>query len=168
MRRKIFTYPSLAELRQHRKGVENAESFSTLVFMRLSLSPSVGMREMWGFVKDFQKIKMSKTLRHFKGRSASTDTVSLQGEDTESLPADPIPEPTISEDPHLFTLLLFIGNQFADIHERVRKCVTYSYLRYLGAEKFCSLFLWRRPVSSFCFGAVRTSLSLVGISVTVG
>lgn len=89
--------------------------------MRLAVAPSLGIREMWGIVKDFQKVKKSKVLQKMKAQDMSSETISVPLDTPSDSTASLATGPPISEDTDLLKVALFICDQIADFHERAIK-----------------------------------------------
>ncbi|KAJ4486111.1 hypothetical protein J3R30DRAFT_3444125 [Lentinula aciculospora] len=126
LRRKIFMYPTVAELKQRRKQVDKANELSEEISIRLSAT-SFGLKEMWRISRIFTKPKKSKAA---KSRLAPD-------------PSDPdVDDPTVLDDTKetqketdVKRAVLQVMNDIADLHERIQ-----------------NIFIWRRPASSKVYG----------------
>lgn len=131
MRRKILVYPTLEELRTHRRWEDQADSFSKRLVMRLTTSPAEGVKSLWRGIRrkmNKQAEDNSKSL-DISGQTAtssivpdifvedSTEDVDATGVRTEDVPL---------ADSHLAAPLLDVANGLADVHERIRKYVSYE------------------------------------------
>ncbi|KAJ7783774.1 hypothetical protein DFH07DRAFT_873983 [Mycena maculata] len=148
-RRKIFSFPNLAELRAHRQEIDRANEFGQEMTTRFSASSSFGMKELWRLFKVFNKSKKTKVKKLAKEK---TNQVAPK----ESTVDDHDPEQDMStvldsEDPKENSResdLKRAGVQnlaeIADLHERVK-----------------NIFIWRRPASSRIYGMVLTLLFMI-------
>lgn len=172
IRRKIFPYPTLAELREHRSEISRANEFGDQISARLSAS-SFGVKEMWRLFKVFNKTTKNK-VKHSakekvkeKGHAHSRSLGDLQKEDVVSEPEDA----TVLDDTHdtqevrdMKRSGLHVLNELADLHERIKKCVVpMKFIVITKLMETCSIFIWRHPSSSRTYGTVR--IFKLGISL---
>lgn len=121
LQRRLFSYPSLEELRRHRTEVKNADEFGAQVVKRLSATSSNNMTEVWRLMRmldhtrKYRLKKLKEKAKEVKDRIASTE-----GQSEEDL--------TVLEDPDeakevqdLKQLGLFVLDEIVDVHERVQK-----------------------------------------------
>ncbi|TFK41171.1 hypothetical protein BDQ12DRAFT_679017 [Crucibulum laeve] len=134
-RRKLFPYPTLNELREHRQEIIRANEFGEQVSARLDTTSTFGMKEMWRLFKLFNKSKKNKVKAFAKdtGRDQATEGLETD-EDDGALHEDTTVLENASdgkEATDLKRVALHSMNEVADLHERVR-----------------NIFIWRRPASS--------------------
>ncbi|KAL7285329.1 hypothetical protein ACG7TL_000424 [Trametes sanguinea] len=130
IRRKVYPYPSLDELRAHRIRIDRSQTFGSTLSARLAASPSIGVRDMWDLFKDHRRArKLKKEKSHKHGGSASeekveaSDTASVHSVATERPEENdegPTEEVDVKEE-DLKRLGLSILNEVADLLERVKK-----------------------------------------------
>lgn len=131
IRRKIFSYPTVRELRERRAEVARASVFGDEVQARLMPSSPFGLTELWRIFKVFNKPKVDKAKdvikesSNAKGKGKYKDSTSP--EKTDSQPTREAP--TVldgSEESSLDTdskrAILQSMAEIADLHERVKKC----------------------------------------------
>ena len=124
LRRRIFPYPSLQDLREHRAEILAAEEFGDQVSARLSASSS-GMTEIWRIVKIFDNSKKSK-VKKFKEKLKSSESLS-ENLGTDGEEATVLDDPEDCEgDKDVKRAILHILDDIADMHERVRKYASLS------------------------------------------
>jgi GRAM domain-containing protein 4 len=116
VRRRIFPYPTLVELRQRRSEVAKAEEFGEGITARLTKTSNFGVRDAWKVVQNFRSLSdLNLSMGKQEDSASSPD---------DSSPAIGMTEATLSETPseqHLLMLALMLLNAIADAHERVRK-----------------------------------------------
>ncbi|KIM48214.1 hypothetical protein M413DRAFT_22743 [Hebeloma cylindrosporum] len=131
VRRRLFPYPSLADLRQHRQEIIHADAFGQQVSARFSASSS-GVKETWHLFKLLDRTWRSRA-------KASTKEKGKGKELSDEIPSDTAQEqgPAVHGDADdgdaqdLKRISLQVMEDIADIHERI-----------------CNIFIWRRPASS--------------------
>ncbi|KAJ7169911.1 hypothetical protein C8R46DRAFT_1090503 [Mycena filopes] len=147
-RRRIFSYPTLAQLRAHRQEIERANEFGQDISTRFSASSSLGLKEMWRIFKVFNKPKAAKVkkLAKDKTRSAPQDPLSddLGSEPEMATVLDSDGTKDISNENDFKRALVQTLAEIADLHERVK-----------------NIFIWRRPASSKIYGTVLVFLCLL-------
>ncbi|KAJ3857779.1 hypothetical protein EV368DRAFT_29378 [Lentinula lateritia] len=123
IRRKIFTYPTLMELKQRRKQVDKANELGEEISLRLSTS-SFGLKEIWRISRIFTKSNKNKS------------NIGLEN------PNDGVDDPTVldntkesQKETDVKRAVLLAMNDVADLHERIK-----------------NIFIWRRPASSKVYG----------------
>ncbi|KAL1741867.1 hypothetical protein HDZ31DRAFT_84537 [Schizophyllum fasciatum] len=162
-RRRIFPYPTLAELREHRQEIQRADMFSAEVSKSLSASSRSGVREVWRIFRVYNKTrkellksksqgKQSEDTKDHHGHSRNRSVTDLLGEVSGRTSGGAAPEeveqPGIidgedqdtnesPEEQDLKRLGLHILSEIADLHERVK-----------------NIFIWRRPEASYRYGAM--------------
>lgn len=149
VRRKLFAYPTLSELRQRRREVGRARAFAKEVETRLAAPPTIAMNELWRFLKlaAVTRLTAYKTKKSF---DAGGDTLSPE-QDVKEIQVEPEQTTTVLEKESeeeevedIKSTVIFIMDQVSDTHERIR-----------------NLFLWRRPQASWLFILVLAALFLV-------
>jgi hypothetical protein len=114
IRRRLYPYPTLAQLRERRKEIAKAEEFGEGLSSRLTKTSKFGVRDAWKIFQDFR----------------STSGMNLGPEHPEVLSAEdsvfeiPTVEALLEDTPSEQTLLMLVLvmlNAVADLHERVRK-----------------------------------------------
>jgi hypothetical protein len=152
-RRKIFSYPTLHELKKRRKEVARANVFGDAIQARLTPSSPFGLTELWRLFKVFNKPKVDRAKGAGKDEGKSRNETS-NPESSEIGKGDPIDQagetPTVLDDYRdsrensSKRVILQILGDVADLHERVT-----------------NIFIWRRPESSYKYGGVLLFLFLV-------
>ncbi|KAI9063089.1 hypothetical protein FKP32DRAFT_1652201 [Trametes sanguinea] len=155
IRRKVYPYPSLAELRAYRSRIDRSQTFGTTLSARLAASPSIGVRDMWDLFKDYRrarKLKKGKSHKHggsvSEDKTEASDTASVHSVATERPEENhegPAEEVDVKEE-DLKRLGLFMLNEVADLLERVK-----------------NIFLWRNPSASVFYGAVLFGWCILGL-----
>ncbi|KZP31369.1 hypothetical protein FIBSPDRAFT_49641 [Athelia psychrophila] len=153
IRRKIFSYPTVRELRERRAEVARASVFGDEVQARLMPSSPFGLTELWRIFKVFNKPKVDKAKdvikesSNAKGKGKYKDSTSP--EKTDSQPTREAP--TVldgSEESSLDTdskrAILQSMAEIADLHERVK-----------------NIAIWRRPASSYFYSGIVLSLAIL-------
>ncbi|KAJ4499630.1 hypothetical protein C8R41DRAFT_915363 [Lentinula lateritia] len=127
IRRKIFTYPTLMELKQRRKQVDKANELGEEISLRLSTS-SFGLKEIWRISRIFTKSNRNK--------STQKSNIGLDK------PNGGVDDPTVldntkesQKETDVKRAVLLAMNDVADLHERIK-----------------NIFIWRRPASSRVYG----------------
>ncbi|KAJ7125590.1 hypothetical protein C8R43DRAFT_710389 [Mycena crocata] len=139
VRRKLFSYPTLAELRAHRQEIDRANEFGQEMSMRFSASSTLGVKELWRLFKVFNRPKKQKVNKLARNKGRVPQGASSEGEEPEE-----ISTVLDSEDPQENDgkrALLQAMAEIADLHERVK-----------------NIFIWRRPATSRVYGLVLTFL----------
>ncbi|KAF9044548.1 hypothetical protein BDZ89DRAFT_1059025 [Hymenopellis radicata] len=130
VRRRIFPYPTLEELRARRQDMQRADDFGNLVSSRLAASSSLGVKEMWRLFKVVNKGKKTKIKKVFSQPQSSPvdrdDDTTVLDNDVET-----------KEERDLKRLGLQLLTGLVDLHERIK-----------------NLFIWRRPQASRIFAAL--------------
>lgn len=133
VRRKIFPYPTLQELRNRRREVARADVFGDTVQARLTPSSPFGLQELWRIFKVFNKSKedKGKKLVRDKGKGKTQDRVVVPDENMEgNKPPGQGPEEATTvlddseetnQDKDTKRAILETLNNIADLHERIRK-----------------------------------------------
>ncbi|KAJ6621738.1 hypothetical protein B0H10DRAFT_973230 [Mycena sp. CBHHK59/15] len=136
IRRRLFSYPTLAEMRAHRQEIDRANEFGQEISARFSASSSLGMKELWRLFKVFNKSKKSKVKKFANSqvRDRALQEGPMDDGDTEQevntvLDSDNTKEDSKEND--VKRALLAAMSEIADLHERVK-----------------NIFIWRRPASS--------------------
>lgn len=130
IRRKVFPYPTLEELREHRSEVIRANEFGDQISARLSAS-SFGVKEMWRIFKVFNKTTKAKAKSSAKEKAREKGfSPPLDENDasilSESEGATVLDDTEDSQDAKDFKRVgLHILSELADLHERIKKYVTF-------------------------------------------
>ncbi|KZT30570.1 hypothetical protein NEOLEDRAFT_1053072 [Neolentinus lepideus HHB14362 ss-1] len=143
VRRKIFPYPSLSELRQRREEVGRANAFGREVGRCLAAPPTIVVNELWRFVKLASVARLTASARG----THSTDTVKDSQEiRVETQQATTVLEKDTEQEEveDIKSTALFLMDQISDLHERIR-----------------NLFLWRQPQSCWLLILILVVLCLV-------
>ncbi|KAJ7293566.1 hypothetical protein C8J57DRAFT_1269369 [Mycena rebaudengoi] len=148
VRRKLFSYPTLAELRSHRQEVDRAKEFGQDISARLSASSTFGMKELWRLFRVLNKPQKAKS-RNISADKAR-DVEGEQRDDKRELNTvldseDPQETPQEKDFKRAFLNTL---NEIADLHERIK-----------------NIFIWRRPASSRVYGMVLLLLLIVTLVI---
>ncbi|KDR84978.1 hypothetical protein GALMADRAFT_233502 [Galerina marginata CBS 339.88] len=143
VKRRIFPYPTLDDLRRHREEISRADEFGQQVSARLSASSS-GITEIWRLFKLLDQTRKAKLKARVKGKlnhaeEQEADNTS-QGQDAATVLDD---SDDSEEARDVKRLGLKILQDIADIHERIR-----------------NIFIWRRPVSSRKYGFILFAIFL--------
>ncbi|KAI0068209.1 hypothetical protein BV25DRAFT_1818594 [Artomyces pyxidatus] len=125
--RRLLSYPTLEELREHRRKVLHAEEFGDHIQARLLSPSSLGPRDMWRLAKMLPKLTKAKAKTSAKGKTGDSEDLGLN---TESEEANMSIEETKQEQ-DMKRVGLKMMSEIADFHERLK-----------------NIFLWRQPKSS--------------------
>ncbi|KAF9076276.1 hypothetical protein BDP27DRAFT_1285189 [Rhodocollybia butyracea] len=153
LRRKIFTYPTVAELRERRRQVDRANELGDEISFRLSAS-SFGLKEMWRISRILIKPKKSKTkaktpasvLNVVPGSGSAADDTAQAVDSTVAVDDRTILDDTTEsqKERDMKRAVLQALNEIADTHERVK-----------------NIFIWRKSASSRIYGSALFFCSLV-------
>ncbi len=128
LRRKLHPYPSLAELRAHRRTIDRSQAFGALLATRLCAAPALGLHDVWGIVGDYRRLRKVKKPKEGSGKngSAGAGEDPMKGDDLSnlhgvSLGTSDTAEQQAKEEADLKRLGLFILNEVADFLERLKK-----------------------------------------------
>ncbi|PIL31936.1 hypothetical protein GSI_06640 [Ganoderma sinense ZZ0214-1] len=150
LRRKLHPYPSLAELRAHRRTIDRSQAFGSLLAARLSAAPALGLHDVWGILGDYRRLRKVKKPKEDSGKngSAGAGEEPMKGDDTSSvsLSTGDTADQQAEEDADLKRLGLFLLNEVADFLERLK-----------------NIFLWRQPTASAICGAVMLAWFILGL-----
>ncbi|KAI0724581.1 hypothetical protein C8T65DRAFT_626972 [Cerioporus squamosus] len=142
--RKLCPYPSLSELRHHRKAIDQSQTFGTMLSTRLATSPSLGLWDMWDMFGDYRHVRK---LKKAKKESESAEKSDL--DDNAGVPSVSSPEAgrvADVDEADMKRLGLFIMNEVADLLERIK-----------------NIFLWRQPGASAYYGVVLLGWFVLGL-----
>jgi hypothetical protein len=143
VRRRLFTYPTLKELRERREEIIRSEEFGGTLAARLTKTSRFGVKDAWKIFRDFRTLSdMNIGSEKEKGKEA----VGPPDDENSDIPVTP-------SDQELLKFALKFLNAFADVHERARKYGT-SFCYKIRSDSFFSIFLWRRPDASKRYGIV--------------
>ncbi|KAJ7103544.1 hypothetical protein B0H15DRAFT_812642 [Mycena belliarum] len=152
-RRKLFSYPTLEQLKAHRKEIDRANEFGNEVSIRFSASSSLGMKELWRLFRVFNKSKKTKLKKFARDKAQekapqrpSSDSRELEEDISTSLDSDD-PNETAQDNDFKRQLLQILAD-IADVHERIK-----------------NIFIWRSPPSSRLYGTVLVFLFVVTLFV---
>jgi hypothetical protein len=140
IRRKIFPYPTLQELRKRRKEVARANIFGEAVQARLTPSSPFGLRELWRIFKVFNKPKVDKAkVAEHMGKGKATQDSNKSSKLDENVERNKNRKPVGSapaeigivlddsedgqQDKDVKRAFLQILGNIADFHERIKKYV---------------------------------------------
>lgn len=127
--RKLHPYPSLSELRDHRKAIDQSQTFGSILLTRLATSPTLGVRDVWEMFDDYRHVRKMKKAKKNKDAldaghlpspdgNASVPSVSFS---TPDFAAEAEAEEAKVHEAHLKRLGLFAMNEIADLLERIKK-----------------------------------------------
>ncbi|TDL28663.1 hypothetical protein BD410DRAFT_781185 [Rickenella mellea] len=159
LRRRVFSYPTLAELRERRREVAKAEAFGSQVQTRLGRSSSSALMEAWRLFRVFsrpRKVKVKhKKAKDIQNISKERESLTEMSPSVEPVPEEELDDVTALDDTHesqeeqdLKRLGLIILTEIVDLHERIR-----------------NVFLWRHPSTSRFYTTLLISL-LVFVFIT--
>lgn len=126
IRRRVFSYPTLEELREHRREIERANEFGAEMSSRVSATSSSGLKEMWRLFKVANKSAKTKSKASAKEKlnGASSD---MPPEDAIN-PTEIAGDATVLDDSmngeearDLKRIALHALSEVADLHERIKK-----------------------------------------------
>lgn len=126
----MFPYPTLEDLRRHRDEVSSADEFGERVSARLSASSS-GVTEMWRLFKLFDNKRKNKANAKSKDKDNGNGNNSSPGhpdnttEYQEPTVLDTLDETEENKDAKLLGLRIL--EDLADLHERIRKYVSFHH-----------------------------------------
>ena len=120
----MHPYPSLAELRAHRRTIDRSQAFGSLLATRLSAAPALGLHDVWNIFGDYRRLRKVKKPKEGSG----TGEDPMKGDDASSLHSVSLStsdtaEEQAEEDADLKRLGLFLLNEVADLLERLKKYV---------------------------------------------
>ena len=135
IRRRLFQYPTVEELRQRRKEVARANIFSDAVQAQLTPSSPFGLTEIWRIFRVFNKLKVGKLAKEKEEKNKGSglpndfDSSKLDGETkTQPIVLGSEGTSTVVDDPHKSKqvadgkrVALQTIADIADVHERVKK-----------------------------------------------
>ena len=134
LRRRYLPYPSLSELRQYRRELALAESFSRNVILRVAASPAINAQDVWSTFKEYRASR-KKAKNEESGQTATLQASiseeprivvdDVDGDNEPSTEEEDIVKSLLSEQ-HILGPILQIANKVADIHERIKKWVIIS------------------------------------------
>lgn len=123
VRRRLFPYPSLADLRQHRQETLHADAFGQQVSARFSASSS-GVKEFWRLFQLLDRAWKSRTKvmtkEKGKGKESSDEFTSDTAKEQDATVLDDADD---AETQDLKRIGLQLMEEIADTHERICKCV---------------------------------------------
>lgn len=124
--RRLFPYPSLADLRQHRQEILRADAFGKQVSARFSASSS-GVKEIWRLLHLLGRTWRSRTKGTIKekgkGKELSDEITSAIAEEQDATVLDDPDDPDDGEAQDMKRISLQLIEEIADTHERICKCV---------------------------------------------
>jgi hypothetical protein len=135
-RRKLFPYPTLAELRAHRQEIDRANEFGQELSTRISASSSLGVKEIWRLFRVFNKSKKEKVRKlasdkTTRDRAPQNPLLDDQDPDKEiSTVLDSEESTKLSQENDVKRAILQSLADIADLHERVKKYVVHKYTQY--------------------------------------
>jgi GRAM domain-containing protein 4 len=119
LKRRVFSYPTLQELKERRHEVDRAHKFGEEVSARFSASSTLGFKEIWRIGKVFKKTIQSRTKNKIK---ECTESDSLAQEPDSSSYQSEILQSAEEKQIHDFrNMIVEIMNEIADLHERIKK-----------------------------------------------
>ena len=129
LKHRFLPYPSQSQLRRHRTEISYADNFSEQLSRRLS-SPSVfGPRDVWRFGRLLMFSAKDKK-RIVKSEANSSPQTNLNNEEINEWT---VPEDNdLDESQDMKRLGLYLMNETADFHERIKKCKFPFQNRSLG------------------------------------
>ncbi|KAJ6575102.1 hypothetical protein B0H19DRAFT_1127173 [Mycena capillaripes] len=146
-RRKIFSYPTLAELKAHRQEIDRAAEFGEELSTRFSASSSFGV-ELWRLFKVFNKSKKAKVKKlasdKTRNRVPPDPPSDVDSEQEISTVLDSAEPTETSQENDVKRAVLQSLAEIADLHERVK-----------------NIFIWRQPSSSKTYGMVLILLFIL-------
>ncbi|THH21522.1 hypothetical protein EW146_g22 [Bondarzewia mesenterica] len=166
LRRRVLPYPTLAELREHRREIIHAREFGDEMHIRMFTSQSFELKDAWGLWKKFRKPKKAtaklvaeEKTGIGKGPSGKLDAGEQGGDETTTVPMtnaelekDVKTSPSVDQENTDLSekkkAALRAMNELADLQERMK-----------------NIFLWRRPSSSWMYVALTVFLFLATLLV---
>ncbi|KAJ7038215.1 hypothetical protein C8F04DRAFT_1089928 [Mycena alexandri] len=150
-RRKIFSYPTLAQLRAHRQEIDRANEFGQEISTRFSASSSLGVKELWRIFKVFNKPKKAKVKKLAKDKKRNP-----------APPQDPLLDSDLGSEPEMSTVL--DSEEAKDISNEndFKRAIVQTFAEIADLhERVKNIFIWRRPASSRIYGMVLLFLFIV-------
>ncbi|KAG7450529.1 uncharacterized protein BT62DRAFT_1001342 [Guyanagaster necrorhizus] len=122
VRRRIFPYPTIDELRERLREVDRASKLGDAISTRLSTSPSFGVKDMWRLFRIVNKPRKAKTKKAsaepgYQDAPESIDCNATIKDETTVLDD----ETETQEERDIKHLGLHVLNAVADFHERMKK-----------------------------------------------
>jgi GRAM domain-containing protein 4 len=126
LKRRIFSHPSLEDLRRHREEVICANEFGDQVSARLS-APSTDVTEVIYLFKLFEKRRNKAAKQKAKDMNPTHPTEEV-GDAPLREPDMAVPEDTVDKEKaaDIKRFAIYTLNEITDLHERVKKCVPFS------------------------------------------
>ncbi|KAF8213060.1 hypothetical protein K438DRAFT_1803338 [Mycena galopus ATCC 62051] len=152
-RRRLLSYPTLAELRARREEIDRAAEFGQELSTRFSASSALGLKELWRIFKVFNKPKKAKVkdLARDKTRTGP--------------PQDPVADDQVSEQ-EIGTVLDSENPAEGSQENDVKRAVLQALAEIADLhERVKNIFIWRRPASSRIYGLVLTFLFILTLVV---
>ncbi|KAF7347844.1 RNA cytidine acetyltransferase [Mycena venus] len=149
-KRRLYPYPTLAQLRAHREEIDRAAEFGQELSTRFSASSTLGVKELWRIFKVFNKPKKAKVkkLAKDKTRAHPQDGPQSDAEHEIGTVLDSEDPAESSQENDTKRAVLQAFAEIADLHERVK-----------------NIFIWRRPASSRIYGLILIFLFLLTLLV---
>ncbi|ESK86647.1 hypothetical protein Moror_9708 [Moniliophthora roreri MCA 2997] len=168
VRRRIFPYPTIAELRERRAEIDRAEELGDEVSARLVSSSGFGVREMWRIFRVFTKSEkpkesmnketakgkgkdkkgkgIGKEKMHFDDQAPHSEQVEAESEYQQ--PEDHEVDVNVQDD------AIVLDNPSDTLKERDLKRSALHFATEIADlhERIHNLFIWRRPKSSWNYG----------------
>jgi hypothetical protein len=138
LKRRIFPYPSVQDLRRHREEVLRADEFGEQVSARLSMKAS-SVKEIWRLFKLFDQTTKNKAKSSTKESLAnngkqkpSDEHTSSFNNETDTTTLETVDDAEAVQDTK--RMGLHILEELADLHERIRKFVCSYFLIILAVR----------------------------------
>ncbi|KAF8581365.1 hypothetical protein K439DRAFT_1414361 [Ramaria rubella] len=152
LKHRIFSHPTLKELRARRRETAQAEALGQEVEKRFAIGPDFGVREAWyifrGITKGKKKNIDKKSSKYHKSvfQEKNTTASLLEGDKKGGEDIEVVDESQTEKDLKLAVLKAM--GEVADLHERVK-----------------NIFLWRRPQTSTKYTMALSLMFLVTLFV---
>ncbi|KJA29117.1 hypothetical protein HYPSUDRAFT_61151 [Hypholoma sublateritium FD-334 SS-4] len=143
LKRRIFPYPSLEDLRQRREEVLRADEFGEQVSARLS-SKASNMKEIWRLFKIYNHANKSQLNLPANKSSKDKGRSSVENLNKESDQTVLENDDETQEVQDLKRIGLQLLEELADLHERIH-----------------NIFIWRRPSSSRVYGMILAAMLMM-------
>lgn len=117
--RRLLSYPTLPELREHRRKVVHAQEFGNQLQARLLSPSSFGPKDMWRLAKLLPKLTKTKAKGPAKGKAGEKEEVNPEDVYVDDDILYPLEE--TKEEQDMKKLGLRMMTELADFHERLKK-----------------------------------------------
>ncbi|KAJ7786296.1 hypothetical protein B0H16DRAFT_1489978 [Mycena metata] len=150
-RRRILSYPTLEQLRAHRREIDRANEFGEEISTRFSASSALGVKELWRIFKVFNKPKKAKVKKVAKDKKRNP-----------APPQEPLLDSDLGSEPEMSTVLDSEETKDISAESDFKRAIVQTFAEVADLhERVKNIFIWRRPASSRIYGMVLLFLFVV-------